>query len=385
MLVAMGTTRACPTCRGPLKGDESVCARCRTTGPPATPEPPRAPRFAWRFHVWHLVIAAVLVLAPLAWHAAQYLHLRLPLSTSPLAREAVARANEHEATAELLGVPIRAGWFVKGYIRQDETGWGEARLWIPVSGPKADGTLYARAGRGSGPWVFSSLDLSRGSKDPVNLLEAAASAASVPPTPGVTVHLVPMGTFQVVSLGELPAYYRAKLGLSVELHAPVVLEQSAFDPRRSQYVAPSLLASLERSLPELAAARGAVVIGVTEADIYIPERNWRFAFGYRDGERFGVVSAARMIPWLHRMWGQEYLAQTRVRKMISRYIGVLAYRLPFNPDPTSLLYEHLLGLDDLDRMQERFEGLGARAVVSDYARAHVQPPAPAELETARSG
>jgi YD repeat-containing protein len=354
-------------------------------GPPATPEPARAPRFAWRFHLWHLIIATVLVLVPLAWHAAQYLHLRLPLSTSPLAREAVARANDHEATADLLGVPIRAGWFVKGYIRQDETGWGEARLWIPVSGPKSDGTLYARAGRGSGPWVFSTLDLSRGSTDPVNLLEPAAPAASVPPTPGVTVHLVPMGTFQVVSLGELPAYYRAKLGLSVELHAPLVLEQGTFDPRRRQYVAPSLVASLKRRLPDLAAAPGAVVIGVTEADIYIPELDWRFAFGYRDGERFGVVSGARMIPRLHRVWGQEALARVRVRKMISRYIGLLAYRLPLNPDPTSLLYEHLLGLDDLDRMQERFEGLGARAVVSDYARAHVQPPAPAELETQRPG
>jgi hypothetical protein len=150
-------------------------------------------------------------------------------------------------------------------------------------------------------------------------------------------------------------------------------------------VAESLVASLKRGLPDLAADAGAVVIGVTEADIYTLGRNWRFAFGYRDGQRHGVVSAARMIPWLHRLRGKEYLVQTRLRKMVSRYIGVLAYRLPFNPDPTSLLYEHLLGLDDLDLMQERFEGLGAQAVVSDYARAHTLPAAPAELQTAAPG
>jgi Cytochrome oxidase complex assembly protein 1 len=131
----MATPRACPLCRGPLGDDESVCARCRAPGSAATAKPARAPGIRWRFHFWHLIIVAILVLAPLAWHAA----------------EAVARANDHRATGGLLGTPIRAGWFVKGYIRQDETGWGEARLWIPVSGPKGDGTLYARAGRGSGP------------------------------------------------------------------------------------------------------------------------------------------------------------------------------------------------------------------------------------------
>jgi YD repeat-containing protein len=379
----MATPRACPLCRGPLGDDESVCARCRAPGSAATAKPARAPGIRWRFHFWHLIIVAILVLAPLAWHAAEYLHLRLPLSTSPLVREAVARANDHRATGGLLGTPIRAGWFVKGYIRQDETGWGEARLWIPVSGPKGDGTLYARAGRGSGPWVFSSLDLSRPPSGSVDLLQPAPAATPLPPTPGVTVHLVPMGTFQTLSLGELPAYYRARLGLSVELQAPVPLEQVTFDSGRNQYVAESLVASLKRRRPDLAADSGAVVIGVTEADIYILTRNWRFAFGYRDGERFGVVSAARMIPWLHRVRGLEYLVQARVRKMISRYIGLLAYRLPLNPDPTSLLYAHLLGLDDLDLMQERFEGLGGPAVVSDYTRAHAQPPAPAELESSQ--
>ena len=75
--------------------------------------------------------------------------------------EAVTRANEHAETEALLGRPISAGWLSRGYVRSDETGWGEGKMWIPVTGLKAAGMLYARGGQADSPWVFSELRLIR--------------------------------------------------------------------------------------------------------------------------------------------------------------------------------------------------------------------------------
>jgi predicted Zn-dependent protease len=152
------------------------------------------------------------------------------------------------------------------------------------------------------------------------------------------------------------------------------LDARAFDPKRSQYVAEDLIASLRQALPEFAADPGAAVIAVTEADMYIRASAWRFAFNYRDAHGFAVVSSARMVPWLYRLRGKEDLLQTRLRKMVSKDIGLLVYGLPLSRDPTSLLYNQVLGLQDLDLMQETFAGLGSQAVVSGFEEKHRQAP-----------
>lgn len=111
--------------------------------------------------------------------------------------------------------------------------------------------------------------------------------------------------------------------------------------------------------------------------MYIRAYPWRFAFNYRGGQGFAVVSSARMVPWLYRLRGKEYLLQTRLRKMISKNIGLLVYELPLSNDPTSLLYSKVLDVDDLDLMQETFAGLGSQAVVSGFEeKHHRRPPRP---------
>src|SRR5258705_99760 len=70
---------------------------------------------------------------------------------------------------------IKSGWFVSGGISDDETGWSEARLWIPIHGERGEATLYARAGRSYGPWVFSELALTLADRRVVNLLEPPTS------------------------------------------------------------------------------------------------------------------------------------------------------------------------------------------------------------------
>ena len=344
-----------------------------------------APRPTWwrkYLKYWvHLAASVAIILAVTVLpHAIHFFRVRLPLRTSSLVTEAVLRANEHRAAAERLGLSIKAGWFVKGYIRGDETGWSEAKLWIPVSGPNGEGSLYASAGRGSGLWVFSELELSVSGAATLNLLERAKLSAEAREMKQVAkVHLVPLGQLTTVRLHALADQYRTQLGLDVEVAPPVPLEPSAFDPSRGQFVAESLMVLMRHGAPQLAADPSAVLIGVTQQDMYIARQRWRYAFSYRAGNA-AVVSTARMRPFLAGLLGKQPLLQSRFKKMVTKNVGVLVYRLPMSRDPSSVMYDRVLGPDDLDVMTESFEGLGAQAVVSSYTTQHRQAPVDAEMK-----
>src|SRR5882724_3935555 len=363
----------CPVCRLELDAWSASCPRCKAPIPRDTSEPRRwRPRL--RKLVIHLLIATAVVSIWLIPHAVEFLRLRLPLRTSPLVTEAVDRANDHPAAVAAIGGPITAGWFVKGYSTEDETGWGESQIWIPVTGSNGEATLYARAGRGSGPWVFTALELRQADRILADLLKVARPPTPIALPPQRRPYLVRLGPSRAVALTSLPDYYAAWLGLKVETLPDVPLDAQAFDAGRRQYVAEDLIASLRQALPQLSADPGATVIAVTEADMYIRAYDWRYAFNYRDGQGFAVVSSARMVPWLYRLRGKEYLLHMRFRKMVSRNIGILVYELPPSRDPTSLLYHRVLGLDDLDLIQETFAGLGSQAVVSGFEEKHRQAP-----------
>src|SRR5262249_46041412 len=48
--------------------------------------------------------------------------------------------------------------------------------------------------------------------------------------------------------------------------------------------------------PQIADGAETILIAITNADIFIPDVNWRFAFAARSYNRIAVVSAARMWP-----------------------------------------------------------------------------------------
>src|SRR6266704_282565 len=63
------------------------------------------------------------------------LYYRSPLRSS-LARDAVQRATTNSQVKAALGEPMRVGLLARGTIHEDETGWSEAKLSIPLRGPK---------------------------------------------------------------------------------------------------------------------------------------------------------------------------------------------------------------------------------------------------------
>lgn len=73
---------------------------------------------------------------------------------------AVARMSSSDDVVRLLGTPITAETGVVGDIRHDETGWSEARLTIPVRGPKGLGYVRVVGGKGKqDAWVFSTFEV----------------------------------------------------------------------------------------------------------------------------------------------------------------------------------------------------------------------------------
>jgi hypothetical protein len=59
---------------------------------------------------------------------------------------------------EALGTPVKPGFFVGGSINVNGPS-GSADISIPLSGPKGKGTLYVKANKDLGFWLFTSMIL----------------------------------------------------------------------------------------------------------------------------------------------------------------------------------------------------------------------------------
>ena len=173
-------------------------------------------------------------------------------------------------------------------------------------------------------------------------------------SPDGKVYFVPLGDFTSPSLVKLVRYYKQKYGLSIEPLAAIKLETLAADFERRQLIAEELIALMKRHYSQLANDPNVILIGITPGDIYIRQYAWQFAFGWRQEGRFAVVSSCRMDPVRFGQSPDDELLQMRLRKMITRNIGIMHYGLKQNNSPTSVLYHSILGLDDLDRRGEDF-------------------------------
>src|SRR5439155_26488606 len=98
---------------------------------------------------------------------------------------------------------------------------------------------------------------------------------------------------------------------------------------------------------------------------------------YKTRQRAGVVSSRRFVP--HPLAGNETLLRARVRKMITRTIGFVVFKLPRVDDPSSVMYRELYGSASADLMSYSFEGLGSRAVVDEFVNAHGMAPSRVEF------
>jgi predicted Zn-dependent protease len=176
------------------------------------------------------------------------------------------------------------------------------------------------------------------------------STTPVPDPPaGRSLYLAPIGEFPPTDAEALVAHYQQKFGISVGLLPSIPVPDDSFDPDRNQLIAERLIDSIAASY-DVAADPGAVVIGLTNVDMYIAARTWQYAYSLRAADRFAIVSSARLDAY----FANDNKQMERLRKLVTKNIGVLFYDLPQSNDRRSVLYRDILGPLDLDRASEDF-------------------------------
>ncbi|HEV2903802.1 MAG TPA: hypothetical protein VGW32_02080, partial [Pyrinomonadaceae bacterium] len=147
-----------------------------------------------------------------------------------------------------------------------------------------------------------------------------------------------------ISLGDVPpqateqlmAHYKARFGVTIKTLPAIGLHEGLVSPNRNQIAAEVLIALMREKYPSVVNDLNTVVIGLTPADIYIRSYDWDFAFNLRQEKRLAVVSMARMDPVNFGQPANDVLLHTRLRKMVTKNIGVLYFRKSLNRNPRSV-------------------------------------------------
>ena len=183
---------------------------------------------------------------------------------------------------------------------------------------------------------------------------AGSPGSLAPKIEGSGVYFVPIGSFPGDDLTALAQYYRDNYKLDITILKSIPLDDVR-DSSRGQLMAEKLVESVRAGGSEYTNDPRAILIGFTSEDIYPTSQNWQFAFGWRLGSSHAaVVSTARMS--LHYI-GQPMdlnLSETRLRKMVTKDIGILYFGRPQNQNPNSVLYNGIMGIEELDQVGEDF-------------------------------
>jgi uncharacterized protein len=170
-----------------------------------------------------------------------------------------------------------------------------------------------------------------------------------------TVYFVPIGQSPTTEINEMVGYYRDKFGIEIKVLPTVQPEQDDVDPSRRQLIAENLIATMLRAHPEYAGNSSVILIGITAQDIYPREFGWRFTFGWRDGQQHAAVaSTARMGLHYYGEPQDEATVLKRLRKVITKDIGILVLDKRANDNPKSVLYNGIGGIEELDAVSDDF-------------------------------
>jgi predicted Zn-dependent protease len=186
------------------------------------------------------------------------------------------------------------------------------------------------------------------------LLALLLPSCSTSPIEQVDIYLVPVGRFSSALVSELADYYKQKFNLRVSLLPAIELEARAIDENRRQVIAEELIEVIKQKHEHLAANSRAIIIGLTSNDMYIRGVNWQFAFSFREYGKFTVVSCARMDPVNLGQGPDDNVLRSRLRKMVTKNVGILYFGHSQNDNPRSVLYSQILGVEELDAVGEDF-------------------------------
>lgn len=186
--------------------------------------------------------------------------------------------------------------------------------------------------------------------------QPSSAAASLPPRiEGSKLYFVPVGDFPNGELESLASYCHGKYGLNVSILKGVPIDRWSRDESRQQVIAEHLVSNLRDAFPEYASDPKAILIGFTSEDMYPLSKNWQFAFGWRESNPpAAIVSTARLkLPSGAGLFDSDR-ETTRLHKIVAKDIGILYYGMHQSSDPKSVLYNQILGIEELDATGEDF-------------------------------
>ncbi len=169
------------------------------------------------------------------------------------------------------------------------------------------------------------------------------------------VYFLPVGKAPISQINDLVGHYREKFQLEIQVLSPMAPDDGDLDSNRQQLIAENVIQSMLRRYPQYARDKSAVLIGITGQDMYPRGEDWRFCFGWRIPEAHAaVVSTARMDLHYPGEPSTEATVEKRLRKVITKDIGILYYGKTPNDNPRSVLYNNILGIQELDQISEDF-------------------------------
>ena len=145
------------------------------TSPPIMPSPGIPPqRPSWWSRNWKWFVPAgclTIILLFVAFVGGIVMLIFGSMKQADVYKQAIERAQADPQVVQKLGSPIEPGMFPSGNINVSGPS-GEAKMSIPVHGPKAKGTIYLEATKGAGKWNFSLLQVAvEGEDTRIDLLQ----------------------------------------------------------------------------------------------------------------------------------------------------------------------------------------------------------------------
>jgi predicted Zn-dependent protease len=191
---------------------------------------------------------------------------------------------------------------------------------------------------------------------PSDLIETAGRDQTMPrPPEPISLHLVAVGDVPSDLMAQMASRLRIRFPSPLTVLPALAVDSTASDDGRHQAIADNLIASIRQRYAALLREPDARIIAITPDDMYIRTEPGAFAFSLRDAsDHVAVVSFARMRPEMFGNTPDEMLLQSRLRKMVTKNIGIMCYGLPLSENPRSVLYGSIGGTDELDLMTEEF-------------------------------
>jgi predicted Zn-dependent protease len=168
---------------------------------------------------------------------------------------------------------------------------------------------------------------------------------------------VPLGQVAPDLVRNLVKHYHDEYGLEIGVLTPSAVPAEMTNARREQIDGESLAEYLGTLFPTDFNDSNVALIGLTPLDLYANDRDWNFQLGHANWseQSRAVVSSYRMHVGTFRLVDDERVF-SRTRKLVTKYLGLMFYDLPPSDDARSPMYDNILSVTDLDRMEEPLFG-----------------------------